>query len=206
MPSKQKRLDILNSEVANCQSCRLCDTRTKTVFGEGNPDAQIMLLGEAPGQTEDETGRPFVGRAGKLLDNMIASMGMAREHVYITNICKCLRYNSMVLLEDGTYERISKLVSTKYNGRVMSVEGSVIVQKVKEGTGDYGFNARTEVYENLYASGVIDPTKVARIALENASSIAGMLLTTECVLADIKEESSAPAMGGGMPGGMGGMY
>ncbi len=86
------------------------------------------------------------------------------------------------------------------------LEGSVVVQKVKEGKDDYGFNARTEVYENLYSTGVIDPTKVARIALENASSIAGMLLTTECVLADIKEESPAPPMGGGMPGGMGGMY
>ena len=86
------------------------------------------------------------------------------------------------------------------------LEGSVVVQKVKEGKDDYGFNARTEVYENLFATGVIDPTKVARVALENAASIAGMLLTTECVLADIKEESPAPPMGGGMPGGMGGMY
>ncbi|MCX6232834.1 MAG: chaperonin GroEL [Bacteroidetes bacterium] len=86
------------------------------------------------------------------------------------------------------------------------LEGSVVVQKVKEGKGDYGFNARTEVYEKLYATGVIDPTKVARIALENAASISGMLLTTECVLAEIKEENPAPPMGGGMPGGMGGMY
>ena len=85
-------------------------------------------------------------------------------------------------------------------------EGSVVVQKVKEGKDDFGFNARTEVYENLLSTGVIDPTKVARIALENASSIAGMLLTTECVLAEIKEETPAPPMGGGMPGGMGGMY
>ncbi|MFZ4413034.1 MAG: chaperonin GroEL [Bacteroidales bacterium] len=86
------------------------------------------------------------------------------------------------------------------------LEGSVVVQKVKEGKGDFGFNARTDVYENLFSTGVIDPTKVARIALENAASISGMLLTTECVLADIKEESPAPPMGGGMPGGMGGMY
>jgi len=86
------------------------------------------------------------------------------------------------------------------------LEGSVVVQKVKEGKDDFGFNARTDVYENLLSTGVIDPTKVARIALENASSIAGMLLTTECVLAEIKEETPAPPMGGGMPGGMGGMY
>jgi len=85
------------------------------------------------------------------------------------------------------------------------LEGSVIVQKVKEGKGDYGFNARTEVYENLFEAGVIDPTKVARVALENAASIAGMLLTTECVISDIKEENAAPMPNPGM-GGMGGMY
>ncbi len=84
------------------------------------------------------------------------------------------------------------------------LEGSIIVQKVREGKGDYGFNARTEVYENLFAAGVIDPTKVGRVALENAASIASMLLTTECVIADKPEPKTAPA-GGGMPGGMGGM-
>ena len=84
-------------------------------------------------------------------------------------------------------------------------EGAVIVQKVKEGDNDFGFNARTETYENLFESGVIDPTKVARIALENAASIASMMLTTECVIADEPGEESAMPMGGGMPGGMPGM-
>ncbi len=86
------------------------------------------------------------------------------------------------------------------------IEGSIVVQKIKEGKGDFGFNARTEVYENLLAAGVIDPTKVTRIALENASSIAGMLLTTECVISDKPEKQSGgmPPMGG-MPGGMGDM-
>ncbi len=83
------------------------------------------------------------------------------------------------------------------------VEGSIVVQKVREGKDDYGYNARTDKYENLLTAGVIDPTKVARVALENAASVAGMLLTTECVLADIKEEK-AGGMPGGMPGGMGG--
>jgi len=83
-------------------------------------------------------------------------------------------------------------------------EGSVVVQKVSEGKADFGYNARTNVYENLFAAGVIDPTKVGRVALENAASIAGMFLTTECVLVDIKEETpaGAPGMGGGMPGMM----
>ena len=83
------------------------------------------------------------------------------------------------------------------------IEGSIVVQKVKEGKGDFGFNARTEVYENLLAAGVIDPAKVTRIALENASSIAGMLLTTECVIADKPEpKSAAPAPHGGHGMGM----
>jgi chaperonin GroEL len=80
-------------------------------------------------------------------------------------------------------------------------EGAVVVQKVREGKGDFGYNARADRYENLYETGVIDPTKVARVALENAASIAGMFLTTECVIADKKEENPAPQMpmgGGGM--------
>lgn len=83
------------------------------------------------------------------------------------------------------------------------MEGSVVVNKVKELKGDEGFNARTEVFEDLHKAGVIDPTKVARVAIENAASIASMILTTECVLSEIKEE--APAMPQA-PAGMGGMY
>ena len=84
-------------------------------------------------------------------------------------------------------------------------EGAVVVQKVKDGEGDFGYNARTDTYENFHAAGVIDPAKVTRVALENAASIAGMFLTTECVIADKKEEASAagaPGMGGGMGGMM----
>ncbi len=83
------------------------------------------------------------------------------------------------------------------------LEGSVVVQKIREGKGDFGYNAQTDKYENLLKAGVIDPTKVARIALENAASIAGMFLTTECVVAEKPQEEKAPAM---PPGGMGGMY
>ena len=87
------------------------------------------------------------------------------------------------------------------------LEGSVIVNKVKEGEGDFGFNARTEVYENLIKAGVVDPTKVTRVALENAASISGMLLTTECILSEHVDENAPamppmPPMGGGMPGMM----
>ena len=85
------------------------------------------------------------------------------------------------------------------------LEGAVIVQKVKDGEGDFGYNARTDQYENLLKSGVIDPAKVTRVALENAASIAGMFLTTECVIAEKKEDNPAPAMPNPGMGGMGGM-
>ena len=82
-------------------------------------------------------------------------------------------------------------------------EGAVVVQKVREGKGDFGYNARTDVYENLHAAGVVDPAKVTRVALENAASIAGMFLTTECVIVEKKEEK--PEMPAAGMGGMGGM-
>ena len=85
------------------------------------------------------------------------------------------------------------------------LEGAVIVQKVKEGEGDFGYNARTDKFEHLLKSGVIDPAKVTRVALENAASIAGMFLTTECVIAEKKEEKPAPAIPNPGMGGMGGM-
>ncbi len=82
-------LEALDWQVHNCQSCQLYAARTNAVFGEGNPHAELMFIGEGPGFDEDRLGRPFVGRAGQLLDKMIAAMGMRREEVYIANIVKC---------------------------------------------------------------------------------------------------------------------
>jgi uracil-DNA glycosylase len=79
----------LDETVKPCRLCRLCETRTQTVFGEGDPDAKIFFIGEGPGENEDLQGRPFVGRAGELLNKMIAGMGLRREQVYIANIVKC---------------------------------------------------------------------------------------------------------------------
>jgi DNA polymerase len=76
-------------EVSICKKCRLCEARTQTVFGEGDPNAKIVFIGEGPGETEDQTGRPFVGRAGALLEKMIIGMGLTREQVFICNIVKC---------------------------------------------------------------------------------------------------------------------
>ncbi len=82
-----KELD--QAQVSGCKKCRLSETRTQTVFGEGDPDAAIFFIGEGPGETEDLTGRPFVGKAGQLLDKMILGMGFTRQQVFIANIVKC---------------------------------------------------------------------------------------------------------------------
>lgn len=91
--SHARKVEILTAmdeqEVRNCIKCDLCASRTQTVFGEGDPDAQIMFVGEGPGQTEDELGRPFVGRAGELLNKMIEAMGLRRQDVFIANVVKC---------------------------------------------------------------------------------------------------------------------
>ncbi len=86
--------DELAAEVSGCRACRLCETRTKTVFGVGNPNAEWMLIGEAPGAEEDARGEPFVGQAGRLLDNILANVGLSRtgrtpQSVYIANVLKC---------------------------------------------------------------------------------------------------------------------
>src|SRR5205085_7618429 len=87
------------------------------------------------------------------------------------------------------------------------VEGSIIIEKVRESkSANYGYNALTDEFEDLVAAGVIDPTKVTRTALQNAASIAGLLLTTEALIVEKKEPAGAGAAGGGPPGGMGGMY
>lgn len=87
--TKLESLKILQEEVKNCTKCDLAKTRTNTVFSRGNPDSRLCFMGEAPGENEDVTGQPFVGRAGKLLDAMITAMGLTPNDVYICNIIKC---------------------------------------------------------------------------------------------------------------------
>jgi uracil-DNA glycosylase len=82
-------LRAIRAELGDCRRCRLCEGRKNIVFGEGSPEARVVFVGEGPGQTEDETGRPFVGRAGELLTKMIEAVGWTREQVYICNIVKC---------------------------------------------------------------------------------------------------------------------
>ena len=90
LPQRQQIMDQLNeTQVKGCTKCRLCEGRTQTVFGEGALDAALFFIGEGPGENEDETGRPFVGRAGQLLAKMILAMGLSREQVFIGNVVKC---------------------------------------------------------------------------------------------------------------------
>ena len=79
----------LKQECLACEACELCKTRTQVVFGVGDPEAEVLFIGEAPGKNEDEQGEPFVGRGGKLLDEMLAMIGLQRQHIYITNSVKC---------------------------------------------------------------------------------------------------------------------
>jgi uracil-DNA glycosylase len=102
--SRQEKVTLLaamdTTQVKPCVLCRLCETRKNTVFGEGDPDAKIFFIGEGPGENEDLQGRPFVGRAGELLNKMIAGMGLRREQVYIANIVKCRPPNNRVPAPD----------------------------------------------------------------------------------------------------------
>lgn len=86
---KEAALNQLRSRIGECSLCKLSTGRTNLVFGEGNPDARIMFIGEAPGREEDSQARPFVGEAGQLLTNLISKLGLSRQDVYIANICKC---------------------------------------------------------------------------------------------------------------------
>jgi uracil-DNA glycosylase family 4 len=115
-------LETVAAEAAGCTRCRLHQSRTQVVFGQGDPHADLMFVGEAPGFHEDRQGLPFVGPSGQLLNRLLEGIGLRREDVYICNVNKCLRYNAMVQLGDGSWERVGRLVRSRYNGTVMSVD------------------------------------------------------------------------------------
>ncbi len=145
-------LEAYAAVTAGCTRCRLAQGRTQVVFGSGNPRADLMFVGEAPGFHEDKQGVPFVGQAGKLLERLLAGVGLRREDVYIANVLKCLRYNARVQLGDGSWERIGRLVRSRYAGEVMSVdaEGNLVRRRV------VGWHATPlagrRVYRMTYAS------------------------------------------------------
>ncbi len=129
---RRAELVALFNTVSSCTACPLAETRTKAVFGAGNADAELMFVGEAPGFHEDQQGLPFVGAAGKLLERLLGDIGLSREDVFIGNVLKCLRYNALVQLGDGSWERVGRLVRAKYEGTAMSVsaDGSIVPRRV----------------------------------------------------------------------------
>ena len=129
---RREDLVALYKEARGCTLCPLHEGRTQVVFGAGNADADLMFVGEAPGFHEDQQGIPFVGRAGQLLNELLAEQGLARDDVFIANVLKCLRYNAQVQLGDGNWERIGRLVRSRYAGTVMSVgeDGALVPRKV----------------------------------------------------------------------------
>jgi uracil-DNA glycosylase len=125
-PSAEQRREALKEVYEQAQGCVRCAelarTRKTVVFGAGNADADLMFVGEAPGASEDQQGLPFVGQAGKLLDKLLGEIGLERGEVFVANVLKCLRYDALVQLGDGSWERIGRLVRSRYSGEVMSVD------------------------------------------------------------------------------------
>jgi uracil-DNA glycosylase family 4 len=130
---RRDELKAVWEQASACQKCpQLASTRQTVVFGAGNADADLMFVGEAPGAREDERGLPFVGQAGRLLDQLLQEIGLERGDVFIANVLKCLRYNAQVQLGDGSWARIGQLVRSRYSGTVMSVDdaGQLVPKRV----------------------------------------------------------------------------
>jgi uracil-DNA glycosylase family 4 len=115
-------LDRVANEASTCTRCRLHESRTQVVFGQGSPTADLMFVGEAPGFHEDRKGYPFVGPSGQLLNRLLGEIGLRREDVYICNVVKCLAYDALVQLADGSWQPVGRLVRSRYRGEVMSVD------------------------------------------------------------------------------------
>src|SRR5918999_5980749 len=108
---RREELKAVWQQARDCTKCpKLASTRQTVVFGAGNANADLMFVGEAPGANEDRQGLPFVGQAGQLLDTLLGEIGLSRSEVFIANTLKCLRYNAMVQLGDGSWDRIGRLV------------------------------------------------------------------------------------------------
>ncbi len=166
-PAEQRReaLKQVFEQAQRCVRCQeLATTRKNVVFGAGNADAELMFVGEAPGASEDELGLPFVGRAGKLLETLLEEIGLERRDVFIANVLKCLRYNSRVQLADGSWERIGRLVRSRYSGSVMAVDAEgLLVQRRVTGWHETPVGDR-RVFRLTYASS--QQAGVGRVGIE----------------------------------------
>ncbi len=127
--SKDLKLDTLREEASDCQACKLATTRNRVVFGEGNPDAKIFFIGEGPGRQEDDTGRPFIGRAGELLTRIIENgIGIPRSQVYIANIVKCRPTVDMKMEKDRAPDKEEVAACTHFlESQIDIIKPKVIV-------------------------------------------------------------------------------
>ena len=159
VPGSMPDLPSLQGFLAGCPRCKLSKTRTNIVFGQGNPHADLMFVGEAPGRDEDEQGLAFVGKAGQLLTKIIEAMGRQREDVFIANVLKCLAGGTPVRRGDGVWERLDLLVRRRYAGVVMSVdaEGRLVRRRVT------GWHASP-----------LAQRRVMRLALPSAADVSGL--------------------------------
>ncbi len=162
-------LQALQQEVASCEQCVLCQTRTQTVFGTGHQQAQWMMIGEAPGKSEDEQGEPFVGRAGLLLTEMIRALGLLREDVYIANILKCRPPNNRdplpeeVMACEAYLKRQIALVQPK----IILAVGRVAAQNLLKTTTSIGkLRGSVHQYENIPVVVIYHPAYLLRSLLE----------------------------------------
>ena len=133
--NKEEALAQLRKDWGDCRRCRLCETRKNLVFGSGNPSADILVIGEGPGETEDKLGLPFRGASGEILNRFLDAAQIDRiQDLFITNVVSCLRYNTQVLLADGSWKRIGNLVRERYAGKVMSVDeyGHIVPKAVTD--------------------------------------------------------------------------
>ena len=146
-------LRVLAADAATCTRCRLHESRTTVVFGEGSPVADVVVVGEAPGQEEDRTGRPFVGRAGRLLDLLLLSIGFPREHVYICNVLKCRPPNNRNPLPDEVDECTTRFLHSQLEAirpRVILAVGRFAAQALAGSDAAIGrLRGRVHVYRGV---------------------------------------------------------
>jgi len=161
--------DELKEQCMDCTKCRLCETRTNVVFGEGNPNAEIMFIGEGPGEREDATGRPFVGRAGQLLDDMLTMIGLDRTKVFIANIVKCRPPHNRDPLPDeqeaciGWLRQQTALMKPKIIVCLGRISGKVIIKpdlKITEEHGKWFVKSKIHMMATLHPAALLrDPRR-----------------------------------------------
>ncbi|NQU42961.1 uracil-DNA glycosylase [bacterium] len=185
--ARAEQLEALKLAVAKCTQCRLCEGRTHVVFGEGNPDADLMFVGEGPGAEEDRLGRPFVGRSGKLLDQMIERVGLKREDVFIGNVVKCRPPDNRdpELDEMETCEPFLKSQIALIQPRVIVALGRFAAHRL---TGEKTPIGRMRGHFYSYADVKLMPTLHPAAVLRNMNQLQDVIHDLERAVAEIQRD------------------